>query len=63
MHRKGRPCTHWHDWEGREGTVYEMCAWHNATRAALYQRATRMAKGVWYLNAPKRPRTDRTKAA
>lgn len=56
--KRGRPFSQWRDWEGRTGTVHEMCAWHGVTRAALYQRKepTPMADGRWYLPAPKRGR-------
>jgi|WetSurMetagenome_2_1015567.scaffolds.fasta_scaffold717617_2 hypothetical protein len=63
MAQRGRPVSRWRDWEGREGTVYQMCAWHDVTRAALYQRRPiRDARGVWVLPPPKRPRTDRNRA-
>ena len=57
MAKRGRPFSQWKDWEGRTGTVYQMCAWHDITRAALYQRKERMPDGRWYLPAPKRGRS------
>lgn len=63
MARTGRPPVSWRDWEGREGSTNDMRSWHNASRQALYGRATRMEDGVWFLSPPKRPRTDRGRAA
>jgi hypothetical protein len=55
--KTGRPFTTWRDWEGRQGTVYQMCVWHDCGRSSLYKRRIVRADGIVYLPAPKGPRT------